>query len=84
MATNNLAKTAVFDDIAAEVSVGVIGEPEPRLSSVENAANNTDTCSQLTAVFQQVVIYVIPIFGSALPAASFVFFPQRSSRTARG
>lgn len=40
MATNNLAKMAVFDDIAAEVSVGVIGETEPRLSSMENAANN--------------------------------------------
>lgn len=44
----------------------------------ENAANNltllqmlADICSQLTAVFQQVVIYAIPILGSMLLVAFF-------------
>lgn len=69
---------AIFGDIAAEVSLGGTGETEPRRTLlVISRLFNTHICWQLTAVFQQVGIYVFPMLASALPAASF--FPPRGA-----
>lgn len=52
----------------------------PIISRFFNTAALADICSQLTAVFQQVVIYAIPILGSRLLAAFlFSFFPPQRS-----
>lgn len=43
----------------------------PIISRFFSTATLADICSQLTAVFQQVVIYAIPILGSMLLVAFF-------------